>query len=111
MNTPTHQSMATPTAITVLAERHELEMAWADGTVSTIGFAAIRRFCACAWCRQAKRIGSEPRIDEIQVAGVNAVGTSGLQFVFGDGHDRGFYNWDYLRAIADGTVMERFHGH
>ncbi len=100
-----------PVSITVLAARHELEMLWPDGEITAIPFATIRQFCACAWCRRAQRIGKEPLITEIQVAGVNAVGTSGLQFVFSDGHDKGFYNWVYLRAIANGTVREHFDDH
>jgi DUF971 family protein len=34
------------------------------------------------------------------------MGSTGIQVVFADGHDRGIYPWEYLYRIGQGEAME-----
>lgn len=95
---------ARPHQLLVHTESRQLEIAWDDELQTRIAFAELRRFCACAWCRKAGRIGSAPPATGIDIKAVNLVGDSGLQFVFADGHNKGFYSWEYLQQIAAGNA-------
>lgn len=77
---------------------------WDDGVQTRTEFAILRRYCACAWCRQAGRIGQEPEADGCGIQDVSVVGEAGLNIRFSDGHDRGLYPWEYLRSVAEGRV-------
>jgi DUF971 family protein len=44
--------------------------------------------------------------DNPSVAEIVLMGTTGIQIIFADGHDRGVYPWAYLHAIAKGNAEE-----
>ena len=44
--------------------------------------------------------------DNPSVSEIVLMGTTGVQIIFADGHDRGVYPWAYLQAIAKGTAEE-----
>lgn len=94
-----------PQKLLVHTESQQLQIDWHDGTRSMIDFATLRRYCACAWCRKAGRIGHPPPQNGIDIREVNLVGDAGLQFIFADGHNKGFYSWDYLQRITNGDLI------
>jgi DUF971 family protein len=69
-----------PHSVKYKKQSEALELIWADGSKSSISGQALRRYCA--------------------------MGTSGIQVIFADGHDKGIYPWPYLQAIAANRAME-----
>lgn len=94
-----------PRQLLVHTASRQLQIDWHDGQRTLIDFATLRRYCACAWCRKAGRIGHPPPDNGVDIQHVNLVGDAGLQFVFADGHNKGFYSWDYLQRIARGDLI------
>ena len=37
---------------------------------------------------------------DVSIVGIEPVGLYALKIVFSDGHDSGYYDWDYLRKLA-----------
>lgn len=95
-----------PKQLLVHTESRRLQIDWDDDSHSFIPFADLRRYCACAWCRKAGRIGADPPEDGVNVVEVNLVGDAGLQFIFADGHNKGFFSWEYLKQIAAGFPIQ-----
>ena len=95
-----------PRQLLVHTASQQLQIDWHDGERTLIDFATLRRYCACAWCRKAGRIGQTPPPIGADIHEVNLVGDAGLQFIFADGHNKGFYSWDYLQRIARNEVPE-----
>ena len=93
-----------PRQLLVHTASQQLQIEWGEGEQSRISFTALRRYCACAWCRKAGRIGSPPPENGVDIVNVNLVGDAGLQFFFADGHSKGFYSWQYLQRIAAGEA-------
>ena len=98
--------MERPKQLLVHTESRRLQIDWDGTSQSYIPFADLRRYCACIGCRKAGRIGADPPEEGIDIKEVNLVGEAGLQFIFADGHHKGFYSWEYLRQIADGFPIQ-----
>ncbi|MDG1485903.1 MAG: DUF971 domain-containing protein [Porticoccaceae bacterium] len=95
-----------PHSVKYKKQSEVLELIWADGSTSLISGQKLRKFCACSSCRAKKQVGVDVITDGIQVASIAPIGTSGIQVVFSDGHDRGIYPWDYLHAIATDRALD-----
>ena len=37
---------------------------------------------------------------DVSIVGIEPVGLYALKIIFSDGHDSGYYDWDYLRKLA-----------
>jgi DUF971 family protein len=63
----------------------------------------LRARCRCSACFRASRAGgqADPGTD-ISILALRQVGSTGLQAVFSDGHERGIYPWSYLKLMLDG---------
>ena len=84
----------------------ELEIIWQNGDIAKISCDELRRYCACSSCRSRKLIGVRLVTESAEIATVNLIGSTALQVVFADGHDRGIFPWPYVNAIATGRVQE-----
>jgi len=82
-----------------------LELQWVDGSQSVISGQSLRRYCACSNCRSKQQVGVDVITDSAEVIKLVPIGASGLQIIYSDGHDRGIYPWEYLRAIAENRAM------
>jgi DUF971 family protein len=51
-------------------------------------------------------IGTELITDSGRIKKINLMGSTGLQIIFADGHDRGVFPWAYLHAIANGAALD-----
>jgi DUF971 family protein len=61
----------------------------------------LRARCRCSVCFHAARSGGQLETGtDISILEVRQVGSTGLQAVFSDGHERGIYPWSYLYEIA-----------
>ncbi len=80
-----------------------LELQWPDGATSRLPHALLRARCRCAACEQVRRFegGAVEARDAVRLQALHPIADKGLNLVFSDGHGRGIYPWDYLRALGD----------
>ncbi len=85
----------------------ELGISWDDGHQSVYSLAYLRRACPCARCKawpqkdeQGLPILPAERLQNIRALAVNPVGRYAVQFVWSDGHQTGYYPYEYLRKIC-----------
>lgn len=78
-----------------------LEIAWSDGLTGRMAHSLLREGCRCAHCTALCRAGAPVRAEAgIRITAVEAYGSNTLHLSFDDGHQRGLYPFDYLRALA-----------
>ncbi|HGA2320083.1 TPA: DUF971 domain-containing protein [Pseudomonas putida] len=91
--------MEAPSAIRNQRGPGMLALQWADAEV-LISHARLRGACPCSQCRAERLQGllsvvrHAVRVEQVVVQGY------GVQLVFSDGHERGIYPWQYLRALG-----------
>lgn len=95
-----------PRRVRLREEAGELEITWQNGDIHRISGDDLRRYCACSTCRSRQLVGLRLVTDSADIETVNLIGSTALQIVFADGHDRGIFPWPYLNAIALGRVQE-----
>ena len=85
----------------------ELGITWNDGHESRYSLAYLRRACPCARCKawpqkdeQGFPVMPIERLHALRVTAVHPVGRYAVQFVWSDGHQTGYYPYDYLRKIC-----------
>lgn len=87
-----------PQAIELHPER--LRLQWPDGAIEELNAAALRAACRCADCRAAARSGQLVwHKAAVRLTDAVPVGLYALQLRFSDGHERGIYPWELLRAL------------
>ena len=87
--------------ITLRRQGRGLRIALRGGETVEIEARVLRTACRCSACLQASRSGDQPAPDpEISILALRQIGSTGVQAVFSDGHERGIYPWSYLNAIA-----------
>ena len=79
-----------------------LEVRWSDGVVQPLSHLQLRAACKCSPC-QAARLRTEPVVPagDLRLERIHPVGHYAVNLVFSDGHARGIYPWELLRAIGD----------
>ena len=88
----------------------ELAIKWDDGSEGFITLKMLRRACPCAGCKGERDVmgnlhkGPDLPLtpNSFSLSGLTAVGTYGIQPVWGDGHATGIYSFEYLREITEG---------
>jgi DUF971 family protein len=99
-------SSPTPVSLTLKKQSRQLQVCWDDGSTDLISGQNLRRHCACSSCRSKRQTGVDLITDNSSVSEIVLMGTTGIQIIFADGHDRGVYPWAYLHAIAKGNAEE-----
>ncbi|RME05589.1 MAG: DUF971 domain-containing protein [Anaerolineae bacterium] len=100
-----------PAGIRVDTSARRLSIRWSDGHESVYSFTFLRDACPCAECRGGhENMGVLPDAEvyqrpeeespRTQLQDVQPVGGYAINLAWGDGHNFGIYNWDYLRAIC-----------
>lgn len=100
-----------PTNITADRTSGILTIAWNDGHIGEYTFSWLREACPCAECRGGhENMGTIPEPDSLliplqdaratRLVDIQPMGNYAINFVWGDGHKHGIYNWAYLRAIC-----------
>jgi len=87
--------MSAPQAVSLTSEALRIE--WPG--VQEISASALRAACRCADCRSAALRGRPVPGEGAALVDASPVGHYAVQLRFGDGHDRGIYPWNYLRAL------------
>ena len=91
-----------PTEITLHQKSRELEIAFADGERYHLPFEFLRVYSPSAEVRghgpgqEVLQTGKQ----EVNVLGLEPVGSYAVQINFDDGHDSGLYTWEYLRHLG-----------
>lgn len=91
-----------PTEITLHQQSRELEIAFADGSRYHFSFEFLRVHSPSAEVRghgpgqEVLQIGKQ----DVNVLGVEPVGSYAMKIIFNDGHDSGLYTWEYLRLLG-----------
>ena len=95
----------TPETIGPTPDGRALSIRWQDGTETVLTSRALRVRCPCAGCvneMTGERILQPKTVPEsIYPTAIHYVGRYALQFVWSDGHDTGFYAFDYLRRLGE----------
>ncbi|MGY2491046.1 DUF971 domain-containing protein [Cupriavidus sp. CP313] len=95
------ESAAHPVDVVFHQASGRLSVSWSDGLSGMFASPALRAACKCAGCESARRAGRAPVISPLlRLQAIHPMGEFGLQLVFEDGHDRGVYPWQYLRALS-----------
>jgi DUF971 family protein len=89
-----------PKKINLRTESNLLHLEWQNGEYDELSGRQLRQYCACSTCRAKNHVGFELIGDNNQIQSIKLMGSTGLQIIFADGHDRGVFPWGYLRAIA-----------
>ena len=95
----------TATAVVLSKDQLQLTLTWSDGETSTVSARRLRQYCPCAGCVEewsGKRTFGVDTIPEgTKVIEVNSVGNYALSFTFGDLHNTGIYQWEYLKDLSN----------
>jgi len=103
-----------PTEITLHQNSRELEIAFADGSRYRMPYEFLRVHSPSAEVRghgpgqEVLQTGKQ----DVNVLGVEPVGSYAMKIEFDDGHDSGLYTWEYLRHLGehqDGMWQEYLH--
>ena len=85
-------------------EDSALKIVWEDGHETVLDFAALRRHCPCAMCKDEWT--GESLLDPAAVpetlgaTRADVVGNYALSFAFSDGHGTGIYTFEMLRKLC-----------
>ena len=90
-------------------EPYLLQIEWQDGHQCTITIENFRRECPCAECKGEEINGKvilAPMLNQFKpgmydLVNLQKVGNYAITATWGDEHDTGIYNWDYLREICE----------
>lgn len=92
------------TAIVLAKDQLTVSVTWSDGTTSSVSGRRLRQYCPCAGCVEewsGKRTFEVDTIPEgMKVIEVQSVGNYALSFTFGDAHNTGIYQWEYLKDLS-----------
>ena len=91
-----------PTEITLHQQSRELEIAFADGSRYRLPYEFLRVHSPSAEVRghgpgqEVLQVGKQ----NVNVLGVEPVGSYAMKITFDDGHDSGLYTWEYLHQLG-----------
>jgi DUF971 family protein len=91
-----------PTEITLHQHSRQLEIAFGDGSRFRLPFEFLRVHSPSAEVR-GHGLGQEvlqTGKQDVNVTGVEPVGSYAMKITFDDGHDTGLYSWEYLLHLG-----------
>jgi DUF971 family protein len=92
----------TPTEITLHQKSRVLEIGFSDGCQFRLPYEYLRVYSPSAEVRghgpgqEVLQIGKR----EVEIRGLEPVGSYAVQPAFSDGHSTGIYSWDYLYELG-----------
>src|SRR4030088_3478236 len=95
-----------PTEIKLHQASRVMELSFADGASFRLPYEFLRGYSPSAEVRghgpgqEVLQIGKK----NIEFKGIDPVGSYAVQLPFSDGHDTGFYSWDYLHELGENYV-------
>jgi len=99
--------MQSPKSINRLSHS-ALKIVWRDGFSAVIKLELIRKECPCAGCKGEELGEKKPKHPKIQIFSkgmfqlteLKTIGNYAINPIWGDGHDTGFYDWEYFRELC-----------
>ena len=94
--------MLSPTKIERVNDK--LKFTWNDGYESVLSLKFLRDNCPCAVCsaeRDESSLIKLPVSGQYEIKEINLVGNYGIQITWGDGHNTGIYDFEYLRNLKE----------
>jgi len=97
------KSTPTPTEIKLHQISRKLEIAFDNGTRFELPYEFLRVYSPSAEVRghgpgqEVLQVGKK----NIEIKGIEPVGSYAVQLTFSDGHDTGLYSWDYLYELGE----------
>ncbi len=96
-----------PSNLDLKLQEQVLQIAWADGAVSTFLMPFLRQHCPCAQCRTERLESSRNPLHvlsaapsgQIRITGGRTIGNYALQLDWSDGHNTGIYDFRLLRTL------------
>ena len=92
-----------PTAITLHQKSRVLEIAFADGRAFRLPYEFLRVYSPSAEVRghgpgqEVLQVGKR----NVEIRGLEPVGSYAVQPQFSDGHNTGIYSWEYLYELGE----------
>ena len=92
-----------PTGITLHQKSRILEIAFADGRTFRLPYEFLRVYSPSAEVRghgpgqEVLQVGKR----QVEIRGLEPVGSYAVQPQFSDGHNTGIYSWDYLYELGE----------
>ena len=92
-----------PTAITLHQKSRVMEIAFSDGRTFRLPYEFLRVYSPSAEVRghgpgqEVLQIGKR----DVEIRGLEPVGSYAVQPQFSDGHNTGIYSWDYLYELGE----------
>ncbi len=82
-------------------ENQYLDITWENEEVKSIKLSNLRNACPCAICNAEKDEWSKTYIPlytlaQLKIKNINIVGTYAIGIEWGDGHNTGLYDYEYL---------------
>jgi len=97
------KSTPIPTEIKLHQISRKLEIAFDNGTRFELPYEFLRVYSPSAEVRghgpgqEVLQVGKK----NIEIKGIEPVGSYAVQLTFSDGHDTGLYSWDYLYELGE----------
>lgn len=94
---------------------HELAIDWQDGHISFYPLTHLRRACPCAGCKGESLFKPllprrPPKVaEDIRALKVEPVGRYAIRIYWSDGHNTGFYRYEYLRKLCPCVECQATH--
>ena len=105
----------TPTGVKADKSNRTIQISWADGHTSHLPFDGLRAACPCVMCKGGHAnmgkpanpctVKNAPKTN-LQLLGVQAMGSYALQISWSDGHDVGIFTWEFLRQADPVNCVE-----
>ena len=92
-----------PTSITLHQKSRVMEIAFSDGRTFKLPYEFLRVYSPSAEVRghgpgqEVLQVGKR----NVEIRGLEPIGSYAVQPQFSDGHDTGIYSWDYLYELGD----------
>ena len=96
------KSTPTPTEIKLHQKSRVMEISFSDGKTFQLPYEFLRAYSPSAEVRghgpgqEVLQVGKK----NVEITGIEPVGTYAVQPCFSDGHDTGIYSWDYLYLLG-----------
>jgi DUF971 family protein len=96
-----------PVNIVLHQRSHELEIAFDDDASFTYPCELLRVYSPSAEVRGHWGKGAKLQVDkqDVNITGIQPVGSYAIKIVFDDGHDSGLYDWAYLYDLGRKQAM------
>ena len=101
-----------PTEIKLHQKSRVMEIAFGDGSRFHLPYEFLRVYSPSAEVRghghgqEVLQVGKQ----NVEITGIEPVGSYAVQPIFSDGHDTGIFSWDYLYELGQtqDTLWERY---